>query len=403
MNNVIELEDTPACSHFERRVSAYDKIANASMASDREEAKRNKAHQSFDEDDEEDDMPRPRDPQKAREALGVVMFEDMGSDFEAPEELIEGFLTKGAGSILYGDSNSGKTFLAIDIACAVARGEPWMDRRVEQGLVIYVASESPASVRSRVQAYAKHHKCKVPNLAIVEKPVNLWSSEDDARNLIAAIKSVEAQTGQKAALIIGDTLARMSAGANENSGEDMGLVVSRFDLIRAETGAHFLLIHHSGKDATKGARGHSCLRAAIDTEVEVRDTAEGKFATVTKQRDLAGKGNRIGFSLKVLEMGRNQWGSPATSCVVEQEDCVAPLGPIKKVKVNTKEVAILDFLQGENGNGEKGKTRREIVEHLAGTLAQSKVYELVSRLSAEGKIELKDGKLFPANPYQEGD
>ncbi|WP_233470956.1 helicase RepA family protein [Paraburkholderia caribensis] len=398
MNNVIELEEQHVIRNYapsgERRVSAHDKFLQAAMAADREEAKRNRAQASFD-DEDEDDMPRPRDPQKAREALGIVMFEEMSSDFEAPDELIEGFLTKGAGSILYGDSNSGKTFLAIDMACAVARGEPWMDRRVEQGLVIYVASESPASVRSRVQAYAKHHQCKVPNLAIVEKPVNLWSSEDDARNLIAAIKSVEAQTGQKAALIVGDTLARMSAGANENSGEDMGLVVSRFDRIRAETGAHFLLIHHSGKDATKGARGHSCLRAAVDTEIEVRDTPEGKFATVTKQRDLAGKGNRIGFSLKVLEMGKNQWGSPATSCVVEQEDCEIPLGPIMKVKVNPHEVAFMEYLRKGTADGAgDGTDKKDAIEFAKTRLSRSKAFGLVAGLKDSGKIREEAGKLY---------
>jgi KaiC/GvpD/RAD55 family RecA-like ATPase len=338
--------------------------------------------------DEEDDEDTPRKPRD----LGAMMFEDLGDEFESPDELVEGLLTRGAGSILYGDSNSGKTFLAIDMACAVARGEPWMDRRVEQGLVVYVASESPASVRSRLQAYAKHHECKIPNFLIIQAPVNLWSSDEDSDALIAAVKAAEERSGQKAALIIGDTLARMSAGGNENSGEDMGLVVSRFDRIRAETGAHFLLIHHSGKDTSKGARGHSSLRAAVDTEIEVRDSAEGKFATVTKQRDLAGKGNRIGFALKVLEMGKNRWGSAVTSCVVEQADCEIPLGPIKK-KVSTKEVAVLEFLQGENG---EGKTRKEVVEHLAGALTQSKVYELVSKLIDEEKVELKAGKLYLA-------
>lgn len=60
---------------------------------------------------------------------------------------------------------------------------------------------------------------------------------------------------QKVRLIVGDTLARLSAGANENLGQDMGLMIRRFGQFRTECKAHFMLIHHSGKSAAAGARG----------------------------------------------------------------------------------------------------------------------------------------------------
>jgi putative DNA primase/helicase len=358
----------------------------AEMEADVDNIARMRAQLQLDEEDEDEKPRKPRD-------LCATMFEDMTDEFEAPDELIEGLLTRGAGSLLYGDSNSGKTFLAIDMACAVARGEPWMDRRVEKGLVIYVASESPASVRSRLQSYAKHHQCKIPNFLIIQAPVNLWSSDEDSNSLIAAIHAAEERTGQKAALIIGDTLARMSAGANENSGEDMGLVVGRFDRIRAETGAHFLLIHHSGKDSSKGARGHSSLRAAVDTELEVRDSAtEGQFATVTKQRDLAGKGKRIGFSLKFFEMGKNKWGSSVMGGVVEPEECVEPLGKIN-VRVNTKEVAFMEYLKAGTGDG---TDKKDAMDYAKTLLSRSKAFELVAGLKDSGKIREEGGKLYLA-------
>jgi hypothetical protein len=84
------------------------------------------------------------------------------------------------------------------------------------------------------------------------------------------------KTGQKARLIVGDTLARLSVGGNENAGQDMGLGVRRIDRIRAECRALFLLIHHSGKVAAAGARGWSGVRAAVDTEIEVTDSPTGR-------------------------------------------------------------------------------------------------------------------------------
>lgn len=308
--------------------------------------------------------------------LGIMFAQDLPSDYTPPDELVEGVLTVGAGSVIYGDSNSGKTFLVIDLACAVARGVPWMGRQVEQGLVVYVAAESPASVKSRLQAYQIHHGCRVPNFAIVQAPVNLHSNDSDTEMLINAVKQMERMAGCKAALVIGDTLARMTAGANENSGEDMGLVVGRFDRIRAETGAHFLLIHHSGKDAAKGARGHSSLRAAVDTEIEVQETATGRCAEVMKQRDLGTKGERIGFTLETVTMGMTKWGRLASTCVVKPSD--APEKKSKGRRLGEVEGAVVEFL----GQRKVGVRKADVCKHFEGRYERSNVYRALRSLLA---------------------
>lgn len=252
--------------------------------------------------------------------LSVIFADDLPDTFTPPDELVEGLLTTNDGSVLYGDSNSGKTFLAIDLACAVARGVPWMGRRTEKGLVIYLAAESPSSVRGRLQAYQQHHGVKVPNFAIVQSPIDLFDGDDDTDKVIQLVHQIEQQLGVKARLIVGDTLARLSAGANENAGQDMGLIVRRFDRIRTECKAHFCLIHHSGKAAAAGARGWSGVRAAVDTELEVTAVSDARCCEITKQRDLPGKGERIGFKLESVKLGVTKWGADATSCVVVADD-----------------------------------------------------------------------------------
>lgn len=312
--------------------------------------------------------------------LGIVFANELPDTYEPPDEIVQGVLGAGAGSILYGDSNSGKTFLAIDLACAVARGVPWMGRRTQRGLVVYVAAESPASVRNRLQAYQAHHGCRVPNFAIVQAPVNLHDGNGDTEALIQAVKAAERHTGQKAALVIGDTLARMSAGANENSGQDMGLVVSHFDRIRSETGAHFLLIHHSGKDAAKGARGHSSLRAAVDTEIEVTDSTQGRCAEITKQRDLGTNGQRIGFELDQTALGITKWGESATTCVVRSVG--APARPAKGRRVGETEGAVIEYL-AQRGTGVR---KADVAAHFEGRYDRSNVYRALRNLVAAGAI-----------------
>jgi hypothetical protein len=92
------------------------------------------------------------------------------------------------------------------------------------------------------------------------------------------------------------------------------------DLIRQETGACILFVHHCGKDQAKGARGHSSLRAAVDTEIEVRASEDGdlKTATIVKQREMK-KGDVFGFTLETVELGKNQYGEPVTTCVVKPD------------------------------------------------------------------------------------
>ncbi len=320
-----------------------------------------------------------REPAPPGLPLSVAFADELPEAFTPPDELVEGVLTAGDGSVLYGDSNSGKTFLVIDMAAAVARGAQWMGRNTEPGLVVYLAAESPASVRGRLQAYQRHHGVRVPNFAIVQSPIDLFDGDADTEAVIAVVRQLERQRGQKVRLIVGDTLARLSAGANENAGQDMGLVVRRFDRIRSACNAHFLLIHHSGKAAANGARGWSGIRAAVDTEIEVTDSPTGRCAEITKQRDLSTKGERIGFRLDTVTLGMTKWGAAATSCVVVPAD--APDKPQGK-RVSEVGGAVLEYLRTQPA----GKKKREVVEHFQPLYDKSAVYRELKKLVAAGQV-----------------
>ena len=320
-----------------------------------------------------------REPAPPGLPLSVAFADELPETFTPPDELVEGVLTAGDGSVLYGDSNSGKTFFVIDMAAAVARGVRWMGRNTEPGLVVYLAAESPASVRGRLQAYQRHHGVRVPNFAIVQSPIDLFDGDADTEAVIAVVRQLERQRGQKVRLIVGDTLARLSAGANENAGQDMGLVVRRFDRIRTACNAHFLLIHHSGKAAANGARGWSGIRAAVDTEIEVTDSPTGRCAEITKQRDLSTKGERIGFRLDTVTLGTTKWGAAATSCVVVPTD--APDKPQGK-RVSEVGGAVLEYLRTQPA----GKKKREVVEHFQPLYDKSAVYRELKKLVVAGQV-----------------
>jgi hypothetical protein len=174
---------------------------------------------------------------------------------------------------------------------------------------------------TRIQAMKKYMEINLENLAVVPVPVNFYSNDGDAADVVELVKAVSKARNMPVHLIIGDTLARMSAGANENSGEDMAPVMARFDQVAKATGAAITIIHHNGKNAAAGARGWSGIRAHIDTEIEVTVENDTRMATVTKQRELPGKGDVIHFKLDIVEMGVSKFGGKATTCVaIPDED-----------------------------------------------------------------------------------
>jgi hypothetical protein len=251
------------------------------------------------------------------EPLPFIRFEDVEPSLHA-NDFVERLLVSGAMSVMYGQSNCGKTFLALDLALHIAQGAPWFGREIAQGPVLYLALEGGNGIRNRIVAYRAEHGLEDARLPfyMVPQPLNLLDPAGDLAAIIKTAEQVGDEAGASVVLIVIDTLSRAMAGGNENAPEDMTALVAAGDQLRKATGAHVMWIHHSGKDEARGARGHSSLRAATDTEVEVIADGAARRAEVRKQRDLDG-GDIIRFSLKPVELGTNSRGKPVTSCVVD--------------------------------------------------------------------------------------
>ena len=233
--------------------------------------------------------------------------------------IVKGVLDVGTMSVIYGPSNSGKTFWTLDLAYHIAIGAPWRDRRVSQSCVLYLAAEGGRGLINRVASLRlEHGVCDVP-LAVKRAGLDLLHDQADLQHIVDLAAEVQAKRPGAPLLIVVDTLSRVMAGGDENSAADMTALIRNLDAIRAATGAHMLTVHHTGKDAARGARGHSSLRAATDTEIEIMNEDGSRAAVVTKQRDHNG-GETFAFDLKPVSLGHDQDGDEVTSCVVEVRD-----------------------------------------------------------------------------------
>jgi hypothetical protein len=233
--------------------------------------------------------------------------------------LVKGLLDTAVMAVIYGPSNSGKTFWTIDLAYHIAIGAPWRGRRVIQASVLYLAAEGGRGVINRVAALKQSHGVLDVPLAVKRAGLDLLHDQADLQHIVDLSAEVKARLPDAPHLIVIDTLSRVMAGGDENSAADMTALIRNIDAIRATTGATTLLVHHTGKDAARGARGHSSLRAATDTEIEIANEDGARAAVVTKQRDHNG-GETFAFDLKSVSLGHDQDGDEVTSCIVEPRD-----------------------------------------------------------------------------------
>lgn len=240
-------------------------------------------------------------------------FDDIKPVVTSPY-IIKNVLDLGAMSVVYGPSNSGKTFFALDIAYHVAIDHRWRAHRVAGGGVLYLAAEGGNGIANRIVGLRKANGVVDVPLALRRAGLDLLHPDADTTRVITLAEEVARRAPLK--LIVIDTLSRVMAGGDENGPVDMTAFIKNVDRIRHATGAHIMIVHHTGKDVAKGARGHSSLRAATDTEIEVAtDETNIRLAKVTKQRDLQG-GEEFAFKLEPIALGVDQDGDAVTTCIV---------------------------------------------------------------------------------------
>lgn len=273
-----------------------------------------------------EDTPEEVAERKAKASHFQVIYADDFSNRPPPKYLIQDVLPQADLAIVYGDSGSGKSFVVTDMAMAIARGLSWRGLKTRQGRVVYIVAEGGGGYSLRLKAYAMHHQISLAGIpfGIINAAPNLLA-KDDIRDVIAAIKAFGG-----ADLVILDTLAQTTPGANENAAEDMGLAIKNARAIARAAGGMALLVHHSGKDASKGARGWSGMRAAADAQFEVIKAENGtRVIQTTKQKDGKDDG-RWGFRLEDVVVAMDDEGDAVSSCVVVED--VAPERPSTKPK-----------------------------------------------------------------------
>ena len=228
----------------------------------------------------------------ANDARKPLRFQPVPIDDVKPatdaDYVIDGILPSRGLFCVLGPAKGGKSFLVSHMTFHIARGVPFAGRAVKQGTVFYVTGEGVRGFKRRLVAMRRHYGVEghgVPFYMIEDMP-DLGSPKGEVDVFIEALNQYIAANGcARPSVIVLDTLARAMGEGDENTARDMGRFVARCGLIERAFDCLVILVHHTGKDITRGNRGSSSLPGALDGLLSVQKLADRNTARVEEMKD----------------------------------------------------------------------------------------------------------------------
>ena len=280
--------------------------------------------------------------------------------------LIYKYLPENATILLYGETGSYKSFIAIDMACSIATGSNWQGHKVTQGEVIYICGEGLQGINKRIKAWGIHNNITTDIPVFVsQRSVSILDSESatEAQEAVQELITTEKITPK---LVIIDTLAR-SLGGDENSNKDITLFIAYLDkYLKDEFNVSILVVHHTGHESKNRPRGASAISGNVDASFFLKKDGDLSTLSSIKMKDME-KSKTLMFTPIIQDIGdKDDEGYPITSLVLEslaisasqktmglnsaQETVYSQLTKLleNKNKVSTKEILTATGLTATN-------------------------------------------------------
>jgi AAA domain len=192
----------------------------------------------------------------------------------SPQPLIWNVAYTGAVGIVLGDSQTGKTWVSLSFAASAACGRHWPAYRPyprpDPIGVLYVAAEDGGSIGKRLKMWESAHE-----ESLAERIFHVHPSAIDVLDSVQIDELADTVRDRGYRLIVIDTVAASLGGEEEGNAEFSRMVRHMRLLVDAMNGlGSVFLVHHFGKDKTKGARGGSSLFNDADIVWELHGTLD---------------------------------------------------------------------------------------------------------------------------------
>lgn len=173
---------------------------------------------------------------------------------------IKGWLPKQGRLEIYGEDKAGKSFLAMQLARCIGSGLPFLGIETEAARVLYLQFELGEQI---LQGRMKSTGYEYPNVYVGTSFSLKVDRKDGREQVIRAMDDIEPQ------VLILDPLYKILEG-DENDARDVLQAIDFLDSLINIYNCSLVIMHHPGKDISKGGRGSSVLSGWHDTVVEFR-------------------------------------------------------------------------------------------------------------------------------------
>jgi hypothetical protein len=212
-------------------------------------------------------------------------------------------------NLIVGESQAGKSFIAVDLAVAIASGRSFFGKKVKQGGVLYIAAEGAMTIPGRLKAARQGlPRDQKLMISIIHEPPPDLMDETAVDRIIATAQHINKMmieaTGLPLAAVIIDTMISGFMISNWNEVGETSTAMKILNRIQKQVDAAVIGVHHHGKDTSRGAAGSYALAAAADAILSVfKKGQEGsvtqRYISLTKSR-FGETGRQLYFSLDTV-------------------------------------------------------------------------------------------------------
>lgn len=300
----------------------------------------------------------------ALSGLGIFNAFDLGrTEFPAIKFIVPGYLPEGA-TILAGRPKLGKSWLALDLALAVAKGSKCLGVECEQGDVLYLAMEdNKRRLQSRLQKLSPARELN-PWPSSLEM-VTEWKRHDQG-----GIEDIRAwaATKQDPRLVIVDVLAQFRGGRGntETQYEADYAAVKSLQEVAGDLQIAILIIHHVKKgigetDPFEKVSGTLGLTGAADTTI-ILDRDQSGCTLYCRGRDIQEYERAVTFDKfdcrwvvqgEAIEVRRTDERSTILDALLEAADAMTPSDISDATGMLRNNVKQLLFKMAKNGEVNK--------------------------------------------------
>ena len=223
--------------------------------------------------------------------------------------LVKNVLPATSLGLVFGASQTLKSFICLDMALSLNYGMQWAGQKSDKIDAVYVSAEGGAGIAKRIKAWHIARKMDVANC-----PLRVVIDHIDAGSDLLRLRKEIESLGINCRLIILDTFSQLFPG-DENAADQVAaflrMIVRHLILPLQCT---VILVHHVGHAVSERPRGSSALTANADVLFAVYKSAGERIAIFenVKQKD-AELFPPLNFHASKIELGQDEDGDPISS------------------------------------------------------------------------------------------